>query len=270
MQTVKMNFGFSVVNSGQRRVETEPQLVAVSTPGSFRITPQVSKALGVQNGDYVMFVNNIDNINEAIEKQDETLVAFCEANGLEYGSEEARIAIHNEFDAWGIAKGILLYDEKGNARTISERLTKKDKIAYVKAHFEEMLTSIMNDNSEKNAELREALSQDDITEEVQVSLLTKIVEGEELPKYRGSKLANPAGLIGTGVSLNFTDSNVWNQLKADMGDEMESKNRVFDIDTENYVEDDIFNGYTTVKCKILMLGQSVDKEPNRIGKKSEE
>ena len=33
--------------TGQRAVSEEPELVVVSTPGSFRMTAQVSKALGI-------------------------------------------------------------------------------------------------------------------------------------------------------------------------------------------------------------------------------
>ena len=37
-----------------------------------------------------------------------------------------------------------------------------------------------------------------------------------LLRLKGSKTANAAGLTGTGLTLNFTDSNVWKQLKADL------------------------------------------------------
>ena len=40
-----LSFGMGIVNAGQRAVSEEPELVVVSTPGSFRMTAQVSKAL---------------------------------------------------------------------------------------------------------------------------------------------------------------------------------------------------------------------------------
>lgn len=46
MKTVNgMSFGFSAVNAGQRNVAVEPQLIAVSTEGNFRMTPPVSLLL---------------------------------------------------------------------------------------------------------------------------------------------------------------------------------------------------------------------------------
>ena len=63
MKTVNgMSFGFSAVNAGQRNVAVEPQLIAVSTEGNFRMTPPVSRALGLSSGDYVTFLHNIDEI----------------------------------------------------------------------------------------------------------------------------------------------------------------------------------------------------------------
>ena len=54
MKTVNgMSFGFSAVNAGQRNVAVEPQLIAVSTEGNFRMTPPVSRALGLSSGDYI-------------------------------------------------------------------------------------------------------------------------------------------------------------------------------------------------------------------------
>lgn len=258
-----MGFGFGVVNAGQRNVTVEPQFIAVSTEGNFRITPPVSKVLGVGHGDYIMFLNNVDNIDAAIAAKADVIVEFCEANGLEFGTPEAAIAIHKEFDMWAIAKGIIEYDTKGNVKTTTERLTKNDKVKYVSQHFEEMLAAAAE---QADDETKEALSRDGITKEEQIDILTAFVVARELPKYKGSKVANPAGLTGAGTSLTFTDSNVWKQLKADMGDDAEKLNRVFDVDVENLQDVTLSDGYNEVTVKAIVLGDSVDKEPARIGK----
>ena len=258
-----MGFGFGVVNAGQRNVTVEPQFIAVSTEGNFRITPPVSKVLGVGHGDYIMFLNNVDNIDAAIASKADVIVEFCEANGLELGTPEAAIAIHKEFDMWAIAKGIIEYDTKGNVKTTTERLTKNDKVKYVSQHFEEMLAAAAE---QADDETKEALSRDGITKEEQIDILTAFVVARELPKYKGSKVANPAGLTGAGTSLTFTDSNVWKQLKADMGDDAEKLNRVFDVDVENLQDVTLSDGYNEVTVKAIVLGDSVDKEPARIGK----
>ena len=262
-----MGFGFSAVNAGQRNVSIEPQVIAVSTEGNFRITPVVSRVLGVGHGDYVMFLSNVANIDAAITNKAAEVVAFCEANGLELGSPEAAIALHKEFDMWAIAKGIIEYDTKGNQKTTSERLTKNDKVKFVSQNFETMLEQAME---QADDETKGALSRDGITKEEQIDILSAFVTPRELPKYKGSKAANPAGLTGAGTSLTFTDSNVWKQLKVDMGDDATKFNRVFDVDVENLQDIVLSDGYKDVTVKALILGESVDKEPARIGKGGEE
>ena len=258
-----MGFGFGVVNAGQRNITVEPQFIAVSSEGNFRITPPVSKALGVGHGDYVMFVNNIDGIEDAIKNQDDIVKNFCEEQGLELGTPEASIAIHKEFDMWGIAKGIVEYDTKGNAKTTTERLTKNDKAKYVSQHFDEMLAAASEQADEQT---KDALSRDGVTKEEQIDILTAFVVAREVPKYKGSKVANPAGLTGPGTSLTFTDSNVWKQLKVDMGDEATKFNRVFDVDIENMQDVVVNDGDKNVTVKAIIIGDYVDKEPTRIGK----
>lgn len=262
-----MGFGFSAVNAGQRNTTVEPQVICVSTEGNFRITPPVSKVLGVGHGDYIMFLNNVDNIDAAINARVPEVVEFCEANGLEVGSSEAAIALHKEFDMWAIAKGVVEYDTKGNQKTTSERLTKNDKLKFVSQNFDAMLTAALEEADE---EVKDALTREGITKEEQMDILTAFVMPRELPKYKGSKAANPAGLTGSGTSLTFTDSNVWKQLKADMGEDATALNRVFDVDVEDLQDIELSDGYKTVSVKALILGESADKVPARIGKGGEE
>lgn len=265
MKEIKSNkglsFGFSSVNAGQRNVVVEPQVVAVSTPGGFRLTPIITKLLGLESGDYVAFISNVDDIDRAIVEKDERLVAFCEENGLEISSPEAVIAIHTEFDMWGIYKGVQEFDAKGNPKTTTERLTKKDKLKFVEANFEEMLEKAMASDDE---ELKTNLVNTDDAGKIEI--LAGFVKGRELPAYTGSKCANPAGLTGIGTTLNFTDSNVWSQLKADLGDEASKVNRIYDIDVKNIIEVPVNNGYEMVTVKALILGTYEDKAPARSDK----
>lgn len=253
----KSAFGFSAVHAGQRNVSVEPQLIATSTKGAFRLTAPVTKLLGIAPGDYVMFINNIANIDEAIAKQTPDVVAFAEENGLELGSPELTIAMHKEFDMWAVAKGIQLYSPKGTPLTCKERLSLKDKVAVVRANFDEVLSSAL---ASDNAELVEVLSREGITTEEQVEILASTIEGQDVAKYQGAKTANPSGMTGTGLSLNFTDSNVWNQLKVGM-DDAEKMNRVFDVDLESVTTILVDNGYEEVKVAIVPLVDYTDKAP---------
>lgn len=261
----KSAFGFSAVNAGQRNVTVEPQLLAVSTSGGFRLTAPVTKLLGIAPGDYVMFINNVADIDAAIAAQTEEVVAFAEENGLELGSPELTIAMHKEFDMWAVAKGIALYKSNGVALTVKERLTAKDKESLVLADFDATLEAALTSG---NDELVAAVSREGITKDEQVTILASLIEGREVPKYQGSKTAATSGCTGVGLPLNFTDSNVWNQLKADM-ENAEAMNRVFDIDVDNIQEIVLNNGFEDVKVRIAVLGDYTDKAPVARGTKAE-
>lgn len=261
----KMAFGFSAVNAGQRNVSYNPEIVVGTNPGSFRITPPVSKALFIAHGDNIMFVTNVDNIDMAIQNKMPEIVEFCKEQGLAIDSPEAIIAIHKEFDMWGIAKGIQEFDAKGNPKLTRERMTKADKAKYVDAHFEESLEAARNSSNE---ELVAALTREGATEEELKEILIEAIQGDEIPKYKGSKCANPAQVTGYGVSLTFTDSNVWNQIKAHMGDRAEKMNLVFNIDIDNLVDAEIDNGYEVTPVKVAVFGESKEEVPVRVGKKN--
>ena len=154
-----LSFGMGIVNAGQRAVSEEPELVVVSTPGSFRMTAQVSKALGIAHGEYVMFINNCANIDNAIINKVPEVVAFCEEQGLDIESPEAAMAVHAEFDIWALTKGITELDKNGNPCTTRVRMTKSDKIKYVNTYFQETLEGAL---SSSNEELKAALCREGI------------------------------------------------------------------------------------------------------------
>lgn len=263
-----LSFGMGIVNAGQRAVSDEPELIVSSTPGGFRITSVVSKALGVAHGEYMMFVNNRANIDFAIINKAPEVVAYCEEAGLDISSPEAAAVIHSEFDIWGIAKGIPEYDKNGNVRMTREKMITKEKVKYVNNYFEETLNGAL---ASDNEELKAALTREGITEEEQKAILVEGIQGDEVQKIKGSKCANSASLSGIGVTLNFTDSNVWNQLKEDMDTEKaKSTNRVFTVDIEDLQEAVVNDGYKDVVVKVALLTEYKDVKPVRIGKKVKE
>lgn len=262
-----LSFGFAPVNAGQRQITYEPQVIATSTDGGFRMTPVVSKLLGIESGDSVMFISNVDNIDAAIKTDNPEIIAFCEEQGLAPKSPEAIIAVHKAFDMWAVAKGVQEFDAKGNPKTCVERLTKKDRLKYVAAHYNEMMEAAF---ASGNVELIASLNAEGITEDARMNILAESVQGRQLPKFKGSKCANPAGLTGIGTTLTFTDSNIWAQLKADLGEDATKFNRVFDVDVKNILDVEINNGFENVSVKALVLGSYTDEVPQRVGTKKEE
>ena len=259
MKTFKgLSFGMSVVNAGQRAVSEEPELVATSTNGGFRVSSSVTRAMGVGHGEYIMFIKNVDEVQEAINAQIPEFIAFCEEAGLDPVSAEAAAAFHKEFDMWAIAKGNACYDKHDNPLTIKERMTKNDKEKILANRYEEILEAALNSGNE---ELVASLSIEGMTDDDKKEVLMATMSGETTQKFNGSKCANTSGLKGAGTILNFTDSNVWMRLKADLGENAEKVNRKFSIDLENTLPIQVDNGKEVITIKAFVLGEYKDETP---------
>lgn len=259
----KLSFGLGAVNVAKRNAVSEPELVVNPTAGGFRITPAVSRALGLTNGGYIMFVSNIDAIEQAIANKDENLVAFCAEENIDMNTPEGVKAIHEAFDEWGIAKGIQMFDKNGNAVKTKERMSKTDKVEYVTNNFDDVLKAAI-ENGEP--EFAASLQVEGITKEEQIEILANAVNPEQVNKYYGSKCSNSSNLSGTGVSLTFSDSAVWGALKEDLGEEAKKMSRTFEVDIKELREVPYFNGHKEVIVKAAMLGEFKDAESTRKSK----
>lgn len=259
----KLSFGLGAVNVAKRNAVSEPELVVNPTVGGFRITPAVSRALNLTNGAYIMFVSNIDAIEQAIANKDENLVAFCAEENIDMNTPEGVKAIHEAFDEWGIAKGIQMFDKNGNAVKTKERMSKTDKVEYVTNNFDDVLKAAI-ENGEP--EFAASLQVEGITKEEQIEILANAVNPEQVNKYYGSKCSNNSNLSGTGVSLTFSDSAVWGALKEDLGEEAKKMSRTFEVDIKELREVPYFNGHKEVIVKAAMLGEFKDTESTRKSK----
>lgn len=259
----KLSFGLGAVNVAKRNAVSEPELVVNPTVGGFRITPAVSRALGLTNGNYIMFVSNIDAIEQAIANKDENLVAFCAEENIDMNTPEGVKAIHEAFDEWGIAKGIQMFDKNGNAVKTKERMSKTDKVEYVTNNFDDVLKAAI-ENGEP--EFAASLQVEGITKEEQIEILANAVNPEQVNKYYGSKCSNSSNLSGTGVSLTFSDSAAWGALKEDLGEEAKKMSRTFEVDIKELREVPYFNGHKEVIVKAAMLGEFKDAESTRKSK----
>lgn len=246
--TSKLQFGFNAVAAGQRKASYVPELVALTTAGGFRITPPISKALNIQHGEYVQFIQNVDQVQRAIDTKDSAYVEFCQVNGLDVDAPESGVAFHKEYDLWGIVKGYPLYNSNGTEQTATERLSKADKEAYAAKNYDELLAAAMESGTD---EMKDAIAAAGDDKEAIVRILAVAVRGEEHTKFSGSKTANASGMIGSGVVLNFTDSNVWNQLKGDLGEDASKKARKFAINVEDMMVVELFDGCKTVEVPCL-------------------
>ena len=260
----KLSFGVTALQSGQKSstVNAEPQLIANSTAGKFVITSPVSKALNIAVGENVMFLNNIPNVEAAIQRRDSEIVAYAEELGVDLNTREGEDAVLEALTQWFIAKGVPMY-AKGEPIMATERFTKEDKAKYLAEHAMEIVEA----NREALVAQFGELSDDELAAQLTVDMV-------ESPKYHacsGSKTATTASTTGVGCQLNFTDTAIWGALKANLGDMKEKKNRIFNVLLDQSAET-VFNDGTRDGAKITILPIEFvkDEDPIVRGKKDAE
>lgn len=257
MKNGKLSFGIAAIAAGQKSaiVNARPQLIARSTSGGFSITAPVSKALNIAVGDNVMFLNNIASINAAIAQKPQDLVDWAAENGVDLDSPEGAERVVDEFGQWYIAKGVAMFDSKGNPVMARDRYSKADKEKFIKEHAMEIV------DANRDA-LKERLGNPDATdEELAASITVDDVESPTHPAYSGSKTATTSAATGVGCQLNFTDSAIWASLKKDLGDEADKKVRVFDVDLNAPETAAYNNGHEEVGITVYPITFSKDSDP---------
>lgn len=250
-----VKFEFSDVNTRRRSSYSEPFLTATSTKGVLRISATLSKAMKLKSGDYVMFLSNVDGIDKAIADENKDLVAFCESHKLEFGSVEANIALHNEFDCIAIAKGIPEYNEDGSPKTVPERLTEKTKRSKVISEYNELIKFV----NEKGSDYIKAKIENASTKEEKIEILTSLIVPSQIHKYKGSKTSSQTNLNGLGCNLMFSDTNMWFRLKSNC-ENVSAVNRIYSIDTGHAIKSLIFDGYKNITVPAFVLSGYEDRD----------
>ena len=255
----KVSFGFSAVVAGQKTSgNNEPQLIVNSTKGKFTVTSPVTRAMGVAVGEYIQFVNNIAQIEAAINEGSDDIKAIAIELGVDYTTREGALAIIDACTQWAIVKGQAMLDKLGNPIMVSARLTKEEKQAFVEKHKAEILEA-------GREELIARVGNPDASDDELIAAID--FENDDIfpkvPGFTGSKTASTSNATGVGLQLGFTDSNVWNALKRDLGEEATKKNRIFNVLLDDAVK-------TVVDGKELMIYPiefQEDTDPIRVGNK---
>ena len=254
-----MQFGFSAVQAGQKSstVNAEPRLVVSSTPGKFTVTSPVSKALNVAVGENIQFLNNISEVEAMIANPTEEFAAWASENGLDLTSREGQEAALRELTVWAIAKGVLLYDAKNNPVMGNVRYSKEDKQKFIEANLAELVAANRDALIARNGGV-------DADDETLGALITpEDIEGEKYHVASGSKTATTGTATGVGCQLNFTDTSIWNTLKADLGDDdaKKSKNRNFKVCLDEAFVTTVSNGKEAVEVTAYPLEFVDDTDP---------
>ena len=251
----KISFGVQAVQAGQKSstVNAAPQLIANSTSGKFVITSPVSKALNVAVGENVMFLNNIQGVEAAIQARVEDVVNYAAEKGIDINTREGEEQLLAVFTQWFIAKGVKQYDAKGNPIMASERYTKDDKAKYLDEHKMEIV------DANRDALVAQFGEMSD--EELAENLTIDMVEAPKFHACSGSKTATTASATGVGCQLNFTDTAIWGALKADLGDLATKKNRIYNVLLDEVQKVDFNNGKENVTIDIYPIEFVEDTDP---------
>jgi len=253
----KVSFGFSAVVAGQKTSgNNEPQLIANSTKGKFTVTSPVTRAMGIAVGEYIQFVNNIDQIEAAIVAGNDDIKAIAAELGVDLSTREGQIAVVEACTQWGIVKGKAMLDKVGNPIMVSARLTEDEKRAFIAKNAQAIL-------AENRYALIERNGGQDADDETLLSLIElDEVEYPKVPGFTGSKTASTSNATGVGLQLGFTDSNVWGALKKDLGDDATKKNRIYKVLLDEAVKT-VVDGEETI---IYPIEFQEDADPIRVGK----
>ena len=266
-----IKFGINAIQAGQKSslLNAVPQLIVKSTPGQFTITSPVSKALGIAAGENVMFANNLNEIEAALNNPADEIVAYAAENGWDLNTREGADAFIKDQLVYYIAKGILMYKRNGDPILGTVRITKEDKAAYIAEHGVEMVAAL---SEEEKAKLAAAKGLEDADDETLAGALTPDdVPSPTFHAATGSKTASSANATGIGLQLSFTDTAIWDSIKSDLeGDAKKSVNRVFNVNLDEPMTTQINNGKENVDVTFYPLEFEADKAPMVRGKKDDE
>ncbi len=258
-----LSFGISAVASGIKSCVTnaEPQLIVSTTKGGFAITASVSKALGLQPGDNIMFANNIADVESIVmTKENADVLNYAKENGFDLETPEGVAACIKSLTVWYIAKGVPMFKKDGTEATVAVRLTKEEK----KKLYDENVDSIIAAN---RAQLIAAynLNENATDDEIKEHYTVDEMQNPQTQAFSGCRLAAAnSNSTGIGLKLNFSDTNNWEQLKADREDKTAFK-RVFSVKVKAGETGKFNDGYKIVDITYYPLGEYTDEKPNRIG-----
>lgn len=255
----KLSFAVVPVVSGQKVSQQSDayECTANSTAGGFSITPKVSSLLGVGTGDYVQFLTNRANVEAAVSQMLPEIVEAATENGFDLATQEGRDGFIAAASTYYIAKGYALKSKTGEILQVNERLSKEDKLKFIA----ENASSILEENREVLAKRAAEAGNPEATDEELIALIK--VEDVVLPtdKYNGSRCRATGMSVGTGVKLHFTDTNIWNQIKADLSEDEKGKvNRVMKVCVDEVQEDTFNDGYENIVVKFYPLEFDRDAE----------
>ena len=264
---MKFNVSINAVQAGQKSstVNAEPRLIANSTSGKFQVTSAVSKALGISVGENIEFFNNIDGLERLANNPTQDVRTFCEENGINIESAEGKREFVAKCTVWFIGKGHQEFNSQGKPIMSTIRCTKEDKLEAIRMNGAEMIK-----NEEFRAILIERVGDEYADDETLIAAITvDDIKSPETESFTGSKTATTGTATGVGCPLNFTDTSIWNAMKADLGAAKDKKNRVYKVCLDSPETVTVNNGYENIDVVIYPVEFIEDTDPIVRGAKAE-
>lgn len=230
-----LNFSLRTVTAGQKgsSVSVDPQLIAASTLGKFTITPQVSIAMNLQPGEFIGFADNFSELQAAVAAKQEDVVAVFEENGLDINNSDDVEVFYKEMRVIAIFKGYPLFNADGTPMMANVRTSKEEKEKYLADNFD----AILEANREAIVAALAANGNENPTEDDIKSCITiDNVGSKQEPAYYGSRTATVTNQTGVGLTLNFSDTNIWNSMKRNIDPALRNRTKsTYDVDIKNPV-----------------------------------
>lgn len=259
---IKFNVAINAVQAGQKMsaLNAEPRLIANSTPGKFQITSVVSKALGISVGENVEFFNNIDGLEKLAANPTQDVRTFCEEQGIDIDSAEGKRQFVEACTQWFIAKGHQKFTAAGKPVMASVRCSKEDKLEAIEQNGADMIK-----DEDFRAILIERVGDENASDEDLIAAIqVEDIESPKVEDFTGSKTATTSSATGIGCNLNFTDTSIWNAMKADLGDNKDGKNRIYKVLLDQPQEVNVHNGFENITVTAYPVEFVEDVDPKRI------
>jgi len=235
-------------------VNAEPTLIANSTTGKFTISAPVSKALDIPVGGYIGFLNDSEYVESLVADRAEEVMAVANELGVDIDTPAGHKAVVDAATNWAIYKGVAKVDRLGNPIMVNERFTKEDKQKFI----EENAMQLVEQNRD---ELIARVGNEEATdEELAAAITVEDIPSPKVQDFTGSRCATTSNATGVGVSLGFTDTAIWNQLKYDVEDKT-SVNRVFDVDLAHPKKVLVNDGQKDVEVTSFPIVEREDVKP---------
>lgn len=252
-----LNFAAKAVVPAQKSsiASADPVLVVASTSGKFTLSSAATLVLGLEPGQSVAFADNLAEILKAVAAKTPEVVAVFDENGLDINNSDDCDVFVKEMREIFIYKGYALLNADGTPKMTNARTSKEEKEQMAAANRDEIIAALQSAGIENP------------TEE---DIINAVGSKQEAAIY-GSKVSTTSDMTGLGLTLSFTDTNVWTSIKRDLDPEIRGRvKRTFKVDVKNPRNMTVNDGCNDIEVVMYPIIDAKDEEVTARGSKVED